>query len=426
MVTLDVDRAHGRRRRRPTPRTARGDELRPAARPADHDQGRHRDGGHPLDRRRRRADRPRAGRATRRPSPGSRRPAPSSSARPTCRAGRATSRATTRSSARPTTRGTSTRVPGGSSGGPAAAVAGGLTTFELGTDIGGSVRMPSHCCGMFGLKPSYGVVPQRGYLDSVGGGTTDADINVFGPMARSADDLELLLAVLAGPDAGARAGVARRAAAGARPTSLRGRRVGRLVRRRRAYPIDRRRLEVLRRAVDAVADAGAQVEEAHPPVDLAAQIELFNGLDQLRRVARARTRSPRRSPARTSRGCSAEQRAGRVRRPRGPSGSTAYDALLCPVLPHAGVPARPGGRLLHPRRSIVNGERASVPRLIWWTGLIGVVGAAGRGPAGRPHRRRAAGRHPGRHAVPARPRRRPARRADRRASPAATSVPPGC
>ena len=93
-----------------------------------------------------------------------------------------------------------TRIPGGSSGGPAAAVAAGLTSFELGTDIGGSVRLPSHCCGTFGLKPSYGVVPQRGYLDSVGGGTTDADINVFGPMARSAGDLDLLLSVLAGPE----------------------------------------------------------------------------------------------------------------------------------------------------------------------------------------------------------------------------------
>ncbi len=91
-------------------------------------------------------------------------------------------------------------MPGGSSGGAAAAVAAGFTSFELGTDIGGSVRIPSHCCGVFGLKPSFGVVSQRGYLDHVGGGTTDADINVFGPIARSAEDLGLLLGVLAGPD----------------------------------------------------------------------------------------------------------------------------------------------------------------------------------------------------------------------------------
>ena len=61
------------------------------------------------------------------------------------------------------------RIPGGSSGGAAAAVAAGFTSFELGTDIGGSVRIPSHCCGVFGLKPSFGVIPQRGYLDHVGG-----------------------------------------------------------------------------------------------------------------------------------------------------------------------------------------------------------------------------------------------------------------
>ena len=91
-------------------------------------------------------------------------------------------------------------VPGGSSGGPGAAVSAGFTSFEVGTDIGGSVRIPAHCCGVFGLKPSYGVVPQRGYLDHVGGGTTDADINVFGPLARSARDLDLIMDVIAGPE----------------------------------------------------------------------------------------------------------------------------------------------------------------------------------------------------------------------------------
>ncbi|MDA1302098.1 MAG: amidase family protein [Proteobacteria bacterium] len=88
------------------------------------------------------------------------------------------------------------RVPGGSSGGAAAAVACGLTAFEIGTDIGGSIRFPAAFCGVFGHKPSFGIVPSSGYLDHVQGGTTEADINVIGPIARAAEDLPLLLDVL--------------------------------------------------------------------------------------------------------------------------------------------------------------------------------------------------------------------------------------
>jgi amidase len=95
------------------------------------------------------------------------------------------------------------RTAGGSSGGSAVAVACGMTSFELATDIGGSIRIPSHFCGVFGLKPTWGVVPQRGYLNHVGGGSIDLDLNVVGPIARSAADLELLITVLAGPDPGA-------------------------------------------------------------------------------------------------------------------------------------------------------------------------------------------------------------------------------
>ncbi len=91
------------------------------------------------------------------------------------------------------------RVPGGSSGGAAAAVACGMTSFEIGTDIGGSVRVPAAFCGVFGHKPSFGVIPTLGYLDEPNGGVTESDVNVFGPIARGADDLALLLDVLAGP-----------------------------------------------------------------------------------------------------------------------------------------------------------------------------------------------------------------------------------
>ena len=89
------------------------------------------------------------------------------------------------------------RTPGGSSGGSAAALAAGLTGLEIGTDIGGSIRNPAHFCGVFGHKPSYGVVSLRGHglKDSL----TSVDISVGGPLARSAQDLELAMNLIVGP-----------------------------------------------------------------------------------------------------------------------------------------------------------------------------------------------------------------------------------
>jgi amidase len=92
------------------------------------------------------------------------------------------------------------RTPGGSSGGPAAAVAMGFTGFEIGTDIGGSIRVPSSFCGVFGHKPSFGIIPTFGYLDNPTSHRNVADVNVFGPIARSVDDLEILLGLMGGPN----------------------------------------------------------------------------------------------------------------------------------------------------------------------------------------------------------------------------------
>ncbi len=93
-----------------------------------------------------------------------------------------------------------TRTPGGSSGGAAAALAMGFTPIELGSDIGGSIRVPAHYCGVMGHKPSYAIVPGHGQIPGPPGSLTSADIAVSGPMARTVDDLELELGVLAGPD----------------------------------------------------------------------------------------------------------------------------------------------------------------------------------------------------------------------------------
>jgi len=91
-------------------------------------------------------------------------------------------------------------TPGGSSGGSGAALAAGYTPLELGSDIGGSIRIPCHWSGVCGHKPSYGVVSALGQIPGMPGTLSQADIAVAGPMARDVDDLELALDLLAGPD----------------------------------------------------------------------------------------------------------------------------------------------------------------------------------------------------------------------------------
>ncbi|MEL1250009.1 amidase [Aurantiacibacter gilvus] len=92
------------------------------------------------------------------------------------------------------------RSVGGSSGGSAASVAMGFTAFELGSDIGGSIRIPAHFCGVYGHKSSYGLVPMRGHIPGMPGALYEVELGVAGPLARSAKDLEMLLPVLAAPD----------------------------------------------------------------------------------------------------------------------------------------------------------------------------------------------------------------------------------
>ena len=91
------------------------------------------------------------------------------------------------------------RAPGGSSGGSAAALAAGFTALELGSDIGASIRNPSHYCGVYGHKPTWGVVPMAGH-ELPGTQCADSlDIAVAGPLARHAGDLELAMEVLTAP-----------------------------------------------------------------------------------------------------------------------------------------------------------------------------------------------------------------------------------
>ena len=88
--------------------------------------------------------------------------------------------------------------PGGSSGGAAALIAASGTAFDIGTDYGGSIRVPSHCCGIVGIKPTSGSVARTG-LCLPPGMLTDA-LSHAGPMARRVEDLALLLPIIWGPD----------------------------------------------------------------------------------------------------------------------------------------------------------------------------------------------------------------------------------
>ncbi|HYO52230.1 amidase [Archangium sp.] len=93
------------------------------------------------------------------------------------------------------------RTPGGSTGGGAVAVASGMSPIEVGSDIGGSIRIPSHFCGVFGLKPTDGRIPLSGHIPGIPGTPRGVrHLGVAGPLARTVEDLRLALRLLAGPD----------------------------------------------------------------------------------------------------------------------------------------------------------------------------------------------------------------------------------
>ncbi len=94
------------------------------------------------------------------------------------------------------------RTPGGSTGGGAAAIAAGLTPLEFGSDIGGSIRVPAAFCGIFGHKPSETAVPRSGQFPRPSRPNWGMAMGVQGPLARTAEDLELAMNVIAGPEVG--------------------------------------------------------------------------------------------------------------------------------------------------------------------------------------------------------------------------------
>ena len=153
-----------------------------------------------------------------------------------------------------------TRVPGGSSGGSAAAVAGGEAIAALGTDTGGSIRQPASFCGCVGLKPSYGRVSRYGVTAFA------SSLDQVGPMTKTVEDTAVLLQALAGCDP--RDGTTPNVPVPDYRAALRGGLKGMKIGLPKEYYVDGTDHEVMacvRRAVDACAAAGAEIVEVSLP-----------------------------------------------------------------------------------------------------------------------------------------------------------------
>lgn len=168
------------------------------------------------------------------------------------------------------------RSPGGSSGGAAAALATGLTALELGSDIAGSIRVPANWCGVCGHKPSWGIVPQRGHLPPPPEALAESDLGVMGPMARNVADLELALDILAGPTGRSAVGW-RLELPRARASTLGEVRLATWL-QDADYPVEADVGAVLDAAVAALSDAGARLVDVKPPVTLAELVGLHQVL----------------------------------------------------------------------------------------------------------------------------------------------------
>ncbi|RXT54220.1 amidase [Bradyrhizobium betae] len=162
---------------------------------------------------------------------------------------------------------------GGSSGGSAAALASGMTPLELGSDIAGSIRVPAHFCGVYGHKPSFGIVSIRGHIPPLPGGDAFVDMGVAGPLARSAEDLELALDVLVGAgDSASKAWSV--AIPQSRHERLDGFRVAAWI--DDGYALDDGCRAQLHDYIDALREAGARVTiGARPEIDLSEAFETF-------------------------------------------------------------------------------------------------------------------------------------------------------
>jgi amidase len=300
-----------------------------------------------------------------------------------------------------------TRAPGGSSGGSAAALAAGLTGLEAGSDIGSSIRNPAHFCGVFGHKPTWGIVPRAG--QALPWQTAPVDIDVVGPLARSADDLAVALAAMAGPDEIEGAGWQLRLAP-LRRKRLRDFKVA-LMLDTPESPVDAVVTDRLQALGDFLGRQKVKVDDrARPAIDTREAFSVYVTLlraatsdrqsdaefDRNASIARSLAPDDESYYARAVRAAvlshrdwlAANEARHRMRRAWAEFFAK-YDLLLCPV---AGTAAflhdQQGER--HDRTLVVNGKRAPVTDHLFWAGYTGVsylpstVAPCGFTPGGLP------------------------------------------
>jgi amidase len=278
--------------------------------------------------------------------------------------------------------------------GPAAhARAAGLTPLEVGSDLAGSIRLPAHFCGVFGHKPSFGLVSMRGHVPGPPGTLSRSDISVAGPLARSADDLALALDLLAGPDPEDEPAW-RLELPPPRHAALADYRIAAWL-DDPACPIDKDMLEVLQGAVERIRAAGVRVDERARPdgVDLAQSDRVFYALmtatlgaglppkvfDKAIQTAAAGEAADTDYNARFAHGASTRhadwlrlnEKRQRLRKAWAEFFRD-YDVLLCPV---AHTPAFPHDQSnpVANRRLTINGEPRPYMQVVTWVGLAGVV-----------------------------------------------------
>lgn len=283
-----------------------------------------------------------------------------------------------------------TRTPGGSSGGAAAALAAGMTPLEIGSDIGGSIRNPAHFCGVFGHKPSFGLVPQAGHAPSYH--RSPLDVVAIGPLARTATDLAATLPAIAGPEPDDTGAWSLRLPA-PRTTGLRGTRLAMLV-GTPTHPVDATVAGLMEAAADLAEGASARVDRAPTlPFDLDESDRLFVQL--LRGATAARLPDPlRRSLKRVHAASGPDDDPHLLRGNAGVFQShldwaaanerrhhlraawarffESYDGLVCPIAPTPAYPHDQAGDRTE-RRITIDGAEGHYFEQLFWAGVPNVA-----------------------------------------------------